>query len=551
MRICVDHQMYSFPEGTSLYEIAKQAEGSYPWPIILAVEGGRLTELSKPAHGGEEISFVTVHDRIGFETMRRSYTMLFLTALQHVLRKSGEKAVRCRLHFSLGDAFYFTIDDSPVTEELLGKIDAEMRRLARAAVPFKKESLGTEDARRLFAERGMTDKTRLFRTRLASRVNVYTLDDYTDYYYGFMAHDTSMLVNFRLYPYENGLLLQLPEREDPVTVKEPGDDSRLFQALQSGEEWASMQTIGNVADLNEQFIREGCRETILISEALQESEIASIAERIAERETVKFVLVAGPSSSGKTTFSQRLCIQLRAHGLRPHYIGLDNYFVNREDNPIRPDGTRDYESLKAIDVAQFSRDMTDLLAGREVRMPSYDFIAGKRFYTGETLKLADGDLLVIEGIHGLNDRLTYALPEESRFRIYISALSMLSIDEHNRVPSTDGRLLRRILRDSRTRGYSASQTLAMWESVRKGEEMNIFPFTDQADVIFNSSLPYEYSVLKAYTEPLLFQVLPDDPQYLEARRLLKFLSYFTPAPADDVPMNSILREFIGGGCFRL
>ena len=427
-------------------------------------------------------------------------------------RKSGEKAVRCRLHFSLGDAFFFTIDDSPVTEELLGKIDAEMRRLARAAVPFKKESLGTEDARRLFAERGMTDKTRLFRTRLASRVNVYTLDDYTDYYYGFMAHDTSMLVNFRLYPYENGLLLQLPEREDPVTVKEPGDDSRLFQALQSGEEWASMQTIGNVADLNEQFIREGCRETILISEALQESEIASIAERIAERETVKFVLVAGPSSSGKTTFSQRLCIQLRAHGLRPHYIGLDNYFVNREDNPIRPDGTRDYESLKAIDVAQFSRDMTDLLAGREVRMPSYDFIAGKRFYTGETLKLADGDLLVIEGIHGLNDRLTYALPEESRFRIYISALSMLSIE---------------------------------------GEEMNIFPFTDQADVIFNSSLPYEYSVLKAYTEPLLFQVLPDDPQYLEARRLLKFLSYFTPAPADDVPMNSILREFIGGGCFRL
>jgi uridine kinase len=551
MQICVDQKMYSFPEETSLYEIAKQTAASYPWPVILAVADGRLEELAKPAHDGEKLSFVTIQDRIGFETMRRSYTMLFLTALQHVLRKPEDEAVRCKLHFSLGDAFFFTIDDCLVTNELLGRVDAEMRRMAEKSIPFRKESLGTEEARRLFAARGMLDKTKLFRTRLASRVNVYRLDDYMDYYYEFMAHDTSMLVNFRLYPYENGLLLQLPNRENPVRVQEPGDDSRLFQALQSGEEWASMQMIGNVADLNEQFIREGCRETILISEALQESEIASIAEKVAERETVKFVLVAGPSSSGKTTFSQRLCVQLRAHGLRPHYIGLDNYFVNREDNPVRPDGTRDYESLKAIDVGQFSRDMTDLLEGREVRMPSYDFVAGKRFYTGETLKLADGDLLVIEGIHGLNDRLTYALPKESRFRIYISALSMLSIDEHNRVPSTDGRLLRRILRDSRTRGYSAAQTLAMWESVRKGEEKNIFPFTDQADVIFNSSLPYEYSVLKAYTEPLLFQVQPDDPQYLEARRLLKFLSYFTPAPADDVPMNSILREFIGGGCFRL
>ncbi len=290
---------------------------------------------------------------------------------------------------------------------------------------------------------------------------------------------------------------------------------------------------------------------MLVQEALQEQKIAEIAKKIQSAEDVKFVIVAGPSSSGKTTFSHRLSIQLRACGLHPHPIAVDNYFVNREDNPRDSDGNYDFEALEALDIALFNNDMEKLLHGMEVELPTFDFVEGKRMYKGNTLKLEKDDILVIEGIHCLNEKMTYMLPKESKFKIYISALTQLNVDEHNRISTTDCRLLRRIVRDARTRGTGAEETLARWQSVRNGEERNIFPFQEEADVMFNSALIYELSVLKQYVEPLLFGISTESPYYTEAKRMLKFMDYFLGVSSDSVPANSLLREFIGGGCFQL
>ena len=304
-----------------------------------------------------------------------------------------------------------------------------------------------------------------------------------------------------------------------------------------------------VGALNEQIVSKGASQLLLVAEALQESKISQIARTIAENKDKKFIMIAGPSSSGKTTFSHRLSIQLAAHGLRPHPIAVDNYFVNREDTPLDSEGNYNFECLEAIDVKQFNEDMTRLLQGEEVELPYFNFKTGQREYRGNFMKLGKEDVLVIEGIHCLNDKLSSSLPTESKFKIYISALTQLSIDEHNRIPTTDGRLIRRIVRDARTRGTSAKQTIAMWNSVRRGEEENIFPYQESADVMFNSALIYELAVLKLYAEPLLFSIGKDEPEYNEAKRLLKFLDYFLGVPSESIPSNSILREFVGGGCF--
>ena len=316
-------------------------------------------------------------------------------------------------------------------------------------------------------------------------------------------------------------------------------------------ELVSKLGIENVGDLNDAIAGGQINELILVQEALQEKKIAEFAGKIAENPDKKIIMIAGPSSSGKTTFSHRLSIQLSAHGLRPHPIPVDNYFVNREDTPVDEDGKPNYECLEAIDVQQFNDDMNALLAGKSVHLPVFDFVSGKRMYSEKETKLGKEDILVIEGIHCLNDQLSFALPKENKFKIYISALTQLNIDEHNRIPTTDGRLIRRIVRDARTRGTSAKETIARWPSVRRGEEQNIFPFQEEADVMFNSALVYELACLKVYAEPLLFGIDKSEPEYQEAKRLLKFLDYFVPVPCEGVPFNSLLREFIGGSCFNV
>ena len=343
----------------------------------------------------------------------------------------------------------------------------------------------------------------------------------------------------------------LPGRENPKKVLEFIPRRKFYNVLQQSNQWGRSLGIDTVGALNDEITRGNMNDLILMQEAFQEKRIAAIAERIREEGGKKFIMIAGPSSSGKTTFSHRLSIQLKNYGFRPHPIAVDDYFRNREDTPKDEDGNYNFEILDAIDIDLFNRDMIRLLDGDAVELPSFNFRTGKREYKGNYKKLGPDDILVIEGIHGLNDALSHSLPAQSKFKIYISALTQLNVDEHNRIPTTDGRLIRRMVRDARTRGTSASRTIAMWPSVRRGEESNIFPFQEDADEMFNSALIYELAVLKQYAEPLLFGIGRDCPEYLEAKRLLKFLDYFLGVSSEDIPKNSILREFIGGSCFHV
>ena len=378
---------------------------------------------------------------------------------------------------------------------------------------------------------------------------MYSIGDFRDYYYGYMVPSTGYVKYFEVYKYKKGLLLQLPKRKEPDRVPAFKDYPHLFDCMNITNEWGAMLKCDTVGALND-IISEGkIRQLVLLQEALHESRMGEIAARIKDRGS-RFVMIAGPSSSGKTTFSHRISVQLMARGLTPITIALDDYFLDREKTPLDADGNKDYECLEALDVARFNEDMTGLLEGKQFQLPQYNFITGVS-ENGRVLKMKKDDILVLEGIHGLNDRLSYNLPRESKYKIYLSALTTLNIDAHNRVPTTDNRLIRRMVRDYRTRGASATRTLGMWNSVRKGEDENIFPFQEEADSMFNSALIYELAVLKLFAEPLLFGIGEEDPNYQEAVRLLKFLQYFLGVSSEGLPNNSLIREFIGGSIFNV
>lgn len=537
-----------YPYGTYYGEIVEEYQESSRYPIVLVMKDGKLCELHKKLKQDGVLEFVTTGDEIGHKTYKRSASLLLLKAVYHV---AGRKNIKNMiLHYSVASGYYYTIDGNvEITEGFLAQVKAYMLELVERKIPILKRSVGTSEAMEIFHEHGMYDKEKLFRFRRGSRVNIYSLDGFEDYFYGFMVNHTGYLKYFELYPYDTGIVLQLPERANPQEVPPFVPKSKIFQIQKESERWGEMMQVDTVGALNEQIVSKGGSRLLLVAEALQESKISQIARTIAESKDKKFIMIAGPSSSGKTTFSHRLSIQLAAHGLRPHPIAVDNYFVNREDTPLDSEGNYNFECLEAIDVKQFNEDMIRLLQGEEVELPYFNFKTGQREYRGNFMKLGKGDVLVIEGIHCLNDKLSSSLPTESKFKIYISALTQLNIDEHNRIPTTDGRLIRRIVRDARTRGTSAKQTIAMWNSVRRGEEENIFPYQESADVMFNSALIYELAVLKLYAEPLLFSIGKDEPEYNEAKRLLKFLDYFLGVPGESIPSNSILREFVGGGCF--
>ena len=537
-----------YPYGTSYGEIVEEYKDSTRYPIVLVMKDGKLCELHKKLKKDGVLEFLTTGDEIGHQTYKRSASLLLLKAIYHVAGHKNIKKVT--LHYSVDAGYYYTIDGNvEITEAFLAQVKTYMLELAEKKISIRKRSVGTNEAIEIFHEHGMYDKEKLFRFRRVSRVNIYSLDGFEDYFYGFMVNHTGYLKHFELYPYDNGLVLQLPTQANPSEVPPFCPRPKIFQIQKESERWGETMQADTVGALNEQIVQKGASQLLLIAEALQEAKISQIARTIAENKDKKFVMIAGPSSSGKTTFSHRLSIQLSAHGLRPHPIAVDNYFVNRQDTPLDENGNYNFECLEAIDVKQFNEDMVRLLKGEEVELPYFNFKTGQREYRGDYLKLGKEDVLVIEGIHCLNDKLSNSLPTESKFKIYISALTQLNIDEHNRIPTTDGRLIRRIVRDARTRGASAKQTIAMWNSVRRGEEENIFPYQESADVMFNSALIYELAVLKLYAEPLLFSIEPGEPEYNEAKRLLKFLDYFLGIPGESIPSNSILREFIGGGCF--
>lgn len=548
--VTIGGEKKEYPAGISYWEIAKEYQDREDAPIILVTVGGKLRELHKHLKKDCTLGFVTTKDAIGHNAYVRSATFLLLKAIYDVAgKKNLEKTV---VHYALGNGLYFTMEGgTALTEEFLSSVKRRMEELVKAELPIIKRSVGTDEAIALFHKHHMYDKEKLFRYRRVSRVNIYSIENFEDYFYGFMACHTGYVKYFDLQLYDEGFVLILPRKETPDKLDPFVPQDKIFSVQKESQEWGEKMDVATVGDLNDRLTREGVRSILLIQEALQEAKISDIAQQIKDRGNVKFVMIAGPSSSGKTSFSHRLSIQLMAHGMRPHPIAVDNYFVNREDTPLDEFGEKNYECLEAIDVELFNQNMLSLLSGEEVELPVYNFVTGKREYKGDYLKLGKEDILVIEGIHGLNDRLSYALPKESKFKIYISALTQLNIDEHNRIPTTDGRLIRRIVRDARTRGTSAKETIARWPSVRRGEEENIFPFQEQADVMFNSALVYELACLKVYAEPLLFGIGKNEPEYEEAKRLLKFFDYFVPVPSEEVPNNSLLREFIGGSCFNV
>ena len=426
-----------------------------------------------------------------------------------------------------------------------------MHELVKKDIPFEKRVVSTQEASDIFEKHKMYDKKKLFEYRRVSTANIYSLDGFEDYYYGYMPSGSGLLKYFTIEKYDNGFMVNMPNQKTPTEVKNHVPSPKLFKTLQEAGNWGKVVNVRTVGALNEIVANGGASNLILVQEALQEKKIAQIAEKIAGDASKKFVMIAGPSSSGKTSFSHRLSIQLRTFGITPHPISLDNYFKNREDTPIDENGNYDFECLEAIDVEQFNKDMTALLAGETVQMPVFNFLTGHREYKGDFLKLGKDDILVLEGIHGLNDKLSYSLPKESKFKIYISALTQLNIDEHNRISTTDGRLIRRMVRDARTRGSSAAKTISMWPSVRRGEDKYIFPFQEEADVMFNSALIYELAVLKPYAEAILFGIPKDAPEYIEAKRLLKFLDYFLTINSEGIPKNSLMREFVGGSVFNV
>ena len=545
IKVTINGETREYPKMTPYSEIVKDYEGETEYPVILVTENGKLRELHKKLRHDCTLGFITTKDSAGRKTYRRSAIFILLKAIFDVAGK--ENVDHVVIHYSLGNGLYFTMKGSATLDQkLLDQVKVRMRELVDQKIPIYKRSVSTDDAISMFHRHHMYDKEKLFRYRRVSRVNIYSLENFEDYFYGFMAPDTSYVQYFDLQLYDEGFVLILPRQKTPDVLEDFEPQDKIFHVQKESEEWGDKLDVATVGDLNDRITREGVQSLMLIQEAIHEAKISSIAEEIQRRGNVKFVMIAGPSSSGKTSFSHRLSIQLAAHGLKPHPIGVDNYFVNREHTPLDEFGEKNFECLEAIDIKQFNEDMLNLLAGKKVDLPTFNFKTGYREYRGDQLQLGKDDILVIEGIHGLN-----ALPKESKFKIYISALTQLNIDEHNRIPTTDGRLIRRIVRDARTRGTSAKDTIARWPSVRRGEEQNIFPFQEEADVMFNSALVYELACLKVYAEPLLFGIDKSEPEYQEAKRLLKFLDYFVPVPCEGVPFNSLLREFIGGSCFNV
>ena len=548
--VMINGAIRQYDKGTTFENIVREYQPKYDYSIALVYFNGKMRELSKRLERDGAISFITTSDNSGYNAYVRTAQMMLVKAASEVLGDSCKDS-HIKIEFSLGNACFCSIlGGIRSTPELAAKLEDRMHAYVDRNIPIIKKTYPIDDAIELFRHQGMKDKEKLFHYRRSSTVNVYRMEGYSDYFYGYMLPSTGYCRLFKVQAYRGGLLLILPTIDNPSVLEDFEDQPSLFEQLMLSTKWGDLVNISTVGDLNEQICSGCISDMILVQEALQERRIGEIAQTIYDKGTVRFVLVAGPSSSGKTTFSHRLAIQLKSFGLRPHIIGMDDYFVNRDRTPVDIDGNVNFDVIEALDLELFNSDMVDLLNGETIEMPHFDFKSGRRIYKGDFLKFEENDILIIEGIHGLNPVSTEQLPDENKFKIYISALTSLNIDEHNRIPSTDARLLRRMVRDARVRSYTAQETIRSWKKVREGEEMNIFPFQESADAVFNSCLIYELAVIKQFAEPLLLGVRPNEPEYYEAKRLIKFLDYFVGIDPTPVPGNSLCREFVGGGIFH-
>ena len=533
--------------GITLQQLAKEC-----WPetwqqILAAYVDNDLQELIKPIKQDSHISFFGLEVKDGYRIYQRSATFILIRAAREIL-----PGCRVTIEHSLSNGLYGEIHyERALMEKDLRKIELRMKEIIARDEPFAKLVMPKAAARELFLKDNQLDKVNLLKYREADTINVYRCGWFHDYFYGYMVPSAGYLSQFRLRFYLPGFILQIPDPQNPKLIPPYHEQPKLASVHREAEHWGNILNVGTVSALNDIIAEGGSGDLIRIAEALHEKKIAQMADMILERhETLRVILIAGPSSSGKTTFAQRLSIQLRVNGLRPVAIHLDDYFLDRDKTPLNDQGEYDFESIEAIDLDLFNAHLSELIQGQEVEIPSFDFITGRREYTGRRLRVARDEPIIIEGIHGLNERLTESIPSGNKFKIYISALTQLNIDDHNRIPTTDVRLLRRMVRDHQFRSHSAQDTLRLWVAVRQGERRNIFPFQEEADVMFNSALTYELAVLKGHAEPLLQSIGRWDPGYTEAKRLLKFLSYFLPLDEGDIPATSILREFIGGSCFH-
>lgn len=536
-------EVRDFPCGTTLLAISREYEGRYPSPILAARVNGELRELTYALTEDATLEFLDLGTDDGQRIYVRSLSFLLVRAAEDVL-----PGARVSIEHSLGNGLYIEVHGTrPLTEENVVALERRMRELVEEDLPFRKRRLPLTEAQELFRRQGQEEKAELLNYRQKDYLNVYELAGRYDYFYGYMVPSTGFLRLFALRFYLPGLILLYPNKENPGTLPPYHDQPKLAAIFRESERWGEILGVGDVASLNRLIAGGYGPELIRIAEALHEKKIAQIADQIAQnRDRIRLVLIAGPSSSGKTTFAQRLYIQLRVNGLRPVTISLDDYFVDREDTPRDENGDLDFEALEALDLKLFNRHLVQLIQGEEVEVPVFDFKRGCRTWVGRRLKVEPGQPILIEGIHGLNEKLTASIPKEKKFKVYVSALTQLNIDRHNRIPTTDTRLLRRIVRDSKYRSAQAEDTILRWPSVRRGEERNIFPFQEEADAMFNSALVYELAVLKRYAEPLLAAVPGKSPAYGQAKILLKFLSYFLALDAEEeIPRTSILREFIG------
>lgn len=536
-----------YPIGTTLLEILEKEKPTTKFPFLGAMLNNGLKELDYTIYKPKRIRFIDYTHPDGKRMYMRSLSFILFKAVRDLYPEANLK-----IKHSVSNGFYCKleglehIDYKGVTE----KLKLEMQKIVAANFSFNREEIPTEDAIKIFEEYKLFDKCELIKTRQQFYSSVYRMDGVVNYFYGYLVPSTSYIQVFDLVAYHDGMLLLPPKSENPNEIEEVIEQNKLFEAFSEFKEWVDIIGIPNVGQLNTAIQEKRVGQVIKISEALQEKKIASIAETIGERrKDLKLILISGPSSSGKTTFAKRLSIQLNVIGLDPIVLSMDNYFVERDRTPKDENGEYDFENPNALDIKLFNENLLDLFDGKEIDLPKFSFATGKKFFDGSKLKLKENSILIVEGIHGLNPMLSEMVPNNKKFKIYVSALTPLSIDSSNRIPTTDNRLIRRIVRDHNYRDYSALDTLQRWASVRKGEETHIFPFQEEADVMFNTALLYELGVLKIWAEPILRAVPPVVPEYSEARRLLKFLSYIKPIFTKEIPPTSILREFLDGSSF--
>jgi uridine kinase len=509
----------------------------------------KVEELNFLVYKPKDIEFIDSSSPSGMRVYVRTLSMVLSKAISELFPQAI-----LRIQHPISKGYYCKLDNlnQPLTQEVIEQIKDRVNLIISQKKRIYTEEKQTNEVKNLFANQVLQkDKIALFETLGTPYCRFFRIDDFIDYYNGVLLPSTDYLKLFDLVIYFDGLLLRVPNRENPVELEEIVLQPKIYDIFKEYVGWNKIMDLNNVGEFNVACRNNQSFNLIKVSEALHEKKVASIADMIAQRaEKVRFVLVSGPSSSGKTTFSKRLSIQLMVSGLKPVVLSLDNYFVNRDETPLDENGEWDFEHLHALDLELFNQNMKQLLNGEEVDIPSFNFEDGKRYYKGEKLQLKDDGVLIMEGIHALNPELIPDIPDETTFKIYVSALTTISIDNHNWIPTTDTRLLRRIIRDYRFRNYSARETIARWPSVRRGEEKWIFPFQENADVMFNSALLFELAVLKRHAEPILAEVPKYCDEYTEAHRMIKFLNYFVPIHDREIPPTSLLREFVGGSSFR-